>query len=509
MRHPGHRGAARRHGPRRHAGGGLRLLGRGVRARCRTGGGHGANRGHGGADHRRRREAGTRGDARAAGGRRRGTPAPHRQSPRAAGAGRRAKQPPVVPLFVLGFLALGLLRSTGWLPQPVLDGTALCRTSCWGWPCSAWAPRSGSGNCCIPARRPLLAALRSWLLIAGLGWRSLAGHGRRLKRSASPPAAWLIGRVSNQNLAAMKRQPAQPITAGTARGLAGLPAPRTRTRRAITPKRHHLLRSEPGRNRSGLHPRRGPLRLLNGGLPVGRGRGRFADPARQPAGARTRSPSPAPRCTAAPGKACTASSIRPTAVLPLHPVRTRRRPPGVRQLRTARPEGRIHLPRHGPLGLAGGLERRRDARTEPDSDARAPAAGTSRPPRRCPPTSPRSWPGRTSRPRTPGAARSPDGTELDVPLALYCRASMAPSFDPDACSPHQERPGLLQRPLRLPVPVGQVRAGLRARVQPRRHGEPRPGDLHRELRLHLPGRRRAVPGPRQHPPARDGAHVVR
>ena len=30
-----------------------------------------------------------------------------------------------------------------------------------------------------------------------------------------------------------------------------------------------------------------------------------------------------------------------------------------------------------------------------------------------------------------------------------------------------------------------------------------------KLRLHLPGRRFAVPGPRQHAPARDGAHVVR
>ncbi|RKW99703.1 hypothetical protein D9C01_12945, partial [Corynebacterium diphtheriae] len=68
---------------------------------------------------------------------------------------------------------------------------------------------------------------------------------------------------------------------------------------------------------------------------------------------------------------------------------------------------------------------------------------------------------------------------------------------------------VLPRPLRRRVPVGQVRPGVRARVQPRRHGEPGPRDLHRGLRVHLAGHRGPVRGPGQRDPARDGAHVVR
>ncbi|WP_372407933.1 YeiH family protein [Streptomyces luteireticuli] len=41
---------------------------------------------------------------------------------RTAGTGRGAKRPPVVPLFVVGFLAMVALRSTGALPGTVLDG---------------------------------------------------------------------------------------------------------------------------------------------------------------------------------------------------------------------------------------------------------------------------------------------------------------------------------------------------------------------------------------------------
>ena len=109
------------------------------------------------------------------------------KSPRAGGAGPAGKQPPVVPLFILGFLALVLLRSTGWLPQPVLDGTALVQeimlaAALFGLgvrrPAPGTAPFLAAGDLHRPA---LLAADRR----AGPR-RSLAGHGRRLTRSASP-----------------------------------------------------------------------------------------------------------------------------------------------------------------------------------------------------------------------------------------------------------------------------------------------------------------------------------
>lgn len=40
-----------------------------------------------------------------------------------------SSQPPLVPWFVLGFVALMLLRSTGWLPEPVLDAAAIVQTA--------------------------------------------------------------------------------------------------------------------------------------------------------------------------------------------------------------------------------------------------------------------------------------------------------------------------------------------------------------------------------------------
>ncbi|CAK7284540.1 Membrane alanine aminopeptidase N [Streptomyces misionensis JCM 4497] len=74
---------------------------------------------------------------------------------------------------------------------------------------------------------------------------------------------------------------------------------------------------------------------------------------------------------------------------------------------------------------------------------------------------------------------------------------------------HQAGPGLLPRALRLPVPLRQVRPGVRAGVQPGRDGEPGPGDLPRGVRLPREGDAGVVRGPRQCDPARDGAHVVR
>lgn len=39
------------------------------------------------------------------------------------------KQPPIIPLFVAGFILMVLVRSTGWLPAGILDGAKLAQTA--------------------------------------------------------------------------------------------------------------------------------------------------------------------------------------------------------------------------------------------------------------------------------------------------------------------------------------------------------------------------------------------
>ena len=60
-----------------------------------------------------------------------------------------------------------------------------------------------------------------------------------------------------------------------------------------------------------------------------------------------------------------------------------------------------------------------------------------------------------------------------------------------------------------PVPVRQVRPALRARVQHGRDGERRLRDVPRRVPPPQPAGARVLREPRQHDPARDGAHVVR
>ncbi|WP_430226174.1 YeiH family protein [Pseudarthrobacter oxydans] len=83
--------------------------------------------------------------------------------------GTDAKLPPVVPLFVLGFIAMVGLRSTGWLPAGWLEAGAALQDILLG------AALFGLGSA-VRVRtllhtggRALLAALVSWLLIALLG----------------------------------------------------------------------------------------------------------------------------------------------------------------------------------------------------------------------------------------------------------------------------------------------------------------------------------------------------
>lgn len=78
-------------------------------------------------------------------------------------------RPPVIPLFVLGFIAMVGLRSTGWLSDGWLEAGALLQDILLG------AALFGLGSAVrirallLTGGRALLAALASWLLIAVLG----------------------------------------------------------------------------------------------------------------------------------------------------------------------------------------------------------------------------------------------------------------------------------------------------------------------------------------------------
>ncbi|UEL30217.1 YeiH family protein [Pseudarthrobacter sp. L1SW] len=95
----------------------------------------------------------------------------HRLAPRPAdtGDGQNTKLPPVVPLFVLGFVAMVGLRSTGWLAPGWLEAGGALQDILLG------AALFGLGSA-VRVRtllhtggRALLAALASWFLIALLG----------------------------------------------------------------------------------------------------------------------------------------------------------------------------------------------------------------------------------------------------------------------------------------------------------------------------------------------------
>lgn len=78
------------------------------------------------------------------------------------------KFPPVIPLFVVGFLLLAALRSTGWLPEMVIEGGALAQDIALG------AALFGLGSS-VQVRELLQTGLRAtimamcaWVLIASL-----------------------------------------------------------------------------------------------------------------------------------------------------------------------------------------------------------------------------------------------------------------------------------------------------------------------------------------------------
>ena len=91
----------------------------------------------------------------------------HHRSSADAGAG--LKRPPIVPLFVLGFVALAALRTTGWLSPGILDAAAVLQDVLLGMALFGLGSAVRVGELLHTGARALLAALASWLLIAGLG----------------------------------------------------------------------------------------------------------------------------------------------------------------------------------------------------------------------------------------------------------------------------------------------------------------------------------------------------
>ena len=95
----------------------------------------------------------------------------HRSGERALGAanGTTSKMPPVVPLFVLGFVAMVALRSSGWLAPAWLEIGAMLQDVLLGAALFGLGSAVRIRTLLHTGGQALLAALASWLLIAVLG----------------------------------------------------------------------------------------------------------------------------------------------------------------------------------------------------------------------------------------------------------------------------------------------------------------------------------------------------
>ncbi|KRE73497.1 hypothetical protein ASG79_03340 [Arthrobacter sp. Soil761] len=94
----------------------------------------------------------------------------HRNGVRALGAeGVTAEMPPLVPLFVVGFVAMVGLRSTGWLSGGWLDLGATLQDILLGAALFGLGSALRIRTLLHTGGQALLAALASWLLIAVLG----------------------------------------------------------------------------------------------------------------------------------------------------------------------------------------------------------------------------------------------------------------------------------------------------------------------------------------------------
>ena len=82
------------------------------------------------------------------------------------GAGKR---PPLVPLFVLGFLALILVRTAGILPEAALEAAGVVQEILFAAALFALGAGVRFAALFVSGARALAAALVSWLLVGGLG----------------------------------------------------------------------------------------------------------------------------------------------------------------------------------------------------------------------------------------------------------------------------------------------------------------------------------------------------
>ncbi|MFJ7749556.1 YeiH family protein [Arthrobacter sp. NPDC097144] len=92
-----------------------------------------------------------------------------RQAAAAGGNGATGKRPPLVPLFVAGFLALILVRTTGVLPAGVLEAAALVQEILFAAALFALGAAVRFRALFASGVRALSAALVSWFLIGALG----------------------------------------------------------------------------------------------------------------------------------------------------------------------------------------------------------------------------------------------------------------------------------------------------------------------------------------------------
>ena len=85
------------------------------------------------------------------------------------GSDTGSRLPPVVPLFVVGFIAMAALRTSGWLSPGVLGAAAVVQDLLLGMALFGLGSAVRVGQLLRTGTRALLAALASWLLIAALG----------------------------------------------------------------------------------------------------------------------------------------------------------------------------------------------------------------------------------------------------------------------------------------------------------------------------------------------------
>lgn len=87
-----------------------------------------------------------------------------------AGAGGKAKFPPVVPLFVVGFLAMIVLRTTGWLPAGVVGAGSVAQDIALGAALFGLGASVRVGQLFKSGVRATIMALCAWALIAALAF---------------------------------------------------------------------------------------------------------------------------------------------------------------------------------------------------------------------------------------------------------------------------------------------------------------------------------------------------